>query len=100
MFALEGFLKMRVSRLPSSSLVIKTSKKAMDFSSSISFVNWTLGWTEFRQSLNAAAGSGGPLSFVVSLLVLVLSLLVMLLLRGWRPVRQGGLKIVQKISSM
>ena len=99
MFVFEGFLKMRVSRLPSSSLVIKTSKKAMDFSSSISLVNWTLGWTELRQSLNAAAGPGGSSSFVVSVLLLLL-LLLLLLARGRRPVRRGGSMIVQKMSSM
>ena len=53
----EGLRYMRVENLPLSSLVTRTSRNAIEFSSSSSLVNWTRSWMELRQSLKSTAGS-------------------------------------------
>ena len=63
MFVLDGLRYTVVLRVPFSCLVMWTSRNAMEFSSSSSGVNWTLGCTELRQTLNSEAGLRGGVAW-------------------------------------
>ena len=79
----EGLRYKDVCMLPSSCFVTKTSRNAIEFSSSSSRVNWTRGWTALRQSLNDWAGVVVSGRFVLDR----------------RPGRGGGSRIVVRQSS-